>query len=429
MLSTKVAQAVNGTAPREDNQFVEIGTTGLDVWSGYITEASNAKLEWPTCWPIYSPIWRADPETALVRNLLSAMAGKQTATYVLREMAEEPTDDDKRAVEFSNEVLEDIDGGFSKTFRSMVTKTPFFGWIWFENLLGMRQEGWSTSDPDDRWESRYNDGRVGFRRLAYRHYSSFWNWDINDKTGNLRGMTQHDHPNQSVTIPIERSTHVTYGDDDNPEGLATLEPLWRLEYILRGMEMVQGIGFEHTAGYVKFEAEKTLTDADKVNVKAAARALLSGHQGNHLALPAHITADIIDTPFAAAAALEEAIQHRRILKLSLFGAQFASISTMSGAGSYAALSDSSSMFLLMYNSMTAGFANQMDRQLTKQLFNHPINAAAFPNMTRLPRLTVNSIDKVVELGELAEFAEKMSTIMTLTDDDMINIRTKSGILS
>jgi len=243
------------------------------------------------------------------------------------------------------------------------------------------------------------------------------------------GMVQLDPPNAEVTIPIDRLLHITYGDDDNPEGLATLEAMWRLEYILRGLEMVRGIGFEKTAGYLKFKAENELTDSDKAIIKRAARGVLTAQASNYLALPNGIEADIIDTTFGAAGALETSIQNMRVLKLTLLGAQFAAISTMTGSGSFAALSDSSSMFLLMFNSMAKGFIEQADRQLTKMLFDNPTNAAAFPNMTRLPKLTVPPIDKTIGLGELATFAKTMGEMMTLSDDDLIAIRTKSGILS
>ena len=310
--------------------------------------------------------------------------------------------------------------------EAAITRIPFYGFGMWERLAGVRSPDWKAPDKADKWRSQFDDGLIGVRRLAWRDYSSFERWELDDASGRASGMWQNDAPNPRVLIPLDRALHVTYGDHDNPEGLATLEALWRLERLLYAMEIVQGIGFEHTAGHLSVTVEEG--DYDAAAVRAAARAIMTAQEGNYAAWPKGTKGEIIDSSFSAADSLEGAIQNRRILKLALFGMQFVAISTMSGAGSYAALNDSSSLAMLIFNSIAEGIVRQADDQLGNWLFLHPVNAAAFPNMTRRPVLRVGQVEKTLQLAELGQFVTAIAAVLPLGDDDLIAIRRASGIL-
>ena len=122
----------------------------------------------------------------------------------------------------------------------------------------------------------------------------------------------------------------------------------------------------------------------------------------------------------------ESIRHYSVLKLALLGLQFVAISTMTGSGSYAALDDSSSIAMLMYNSMTAGFARQAGSQIVDQLLR--ANPGAFQGITRKPVMSISPITKSVALAELAQFVTAMNAIRPLGDDDLVTIRKHSEIL-
>src|SRR5690606_19667698 len=139
---------------------------------------------------------------------------------------------------------------------------PFMGWGWWEVVGGVRDPNWRPPDKEDDWRSQYDDGLPAIRRLAWRDHASFVQWDADERTGRVRGFVQHDYPNPEITIPLARSLHLTYGDPVNPEGLSPLEAVYRLERIKYGLEMIQGIGYEHAAGYAKFQATAALTDDD-----------------------------------------------------------------------------------------------------------------------------------------------------------------------
>jgi hypothetical protein len=414
-----------------NNEYDEIGTLGLSAFGGYLQKAYNTKLFWPSVEPLYSRIWRSDPETTIVRTLFAALTGQQELTWELPQQVGgqelEPNDVDKRQLDFAHTLTDDIRGGLHEWLTECNGRTSFYGFGMWEMPLGLRREGWTP--PDSEWESKHNDGLVGLRGLNFRDYSSFMKWDMDDRTGQVRGFVQYDPPNPQVTIPINNLLHVIYGDSTNPEGLATMEALWRLERVLYQYQLIHGIGSEHAAGYVKFLVKEELNTEAKATVRQAARAILSAQEGNYITeIMDKFEANIIDTSFQAAPAILDAIRHYSLLKLALYGMQFAGMNTISDTGSYSALQDSSSMALLIFNAMSEGFVKQANEQIARRVFGNPINKAAFAGATRLPVLNVSRIEKVYGLDELGRFAQAVESVFPLGDDDAVAIRKKSGVL-
>ena len=237
-------------------KYDETGYSGLKEYSGYVQEAYHTALNMPACQPLYSRMRRSDPEVSVVRQVFAALARSVSMHW---EAPDDPAPADTEAQEFADTVLDDIEGGVSDFLDSLVGNVPFFGWGWWEVLPGYRDPAWRPPAGDE-WRSQYDDKRIGIRRLAWRDSSSFYKWDFADN-GKLRGMWQWASPSPQVLLPVENSLHVTFGDSHNPEGLSPLEAVWRLERIKYGLEVVQGIGFEHAAGYLSVTAENTLTDA------------------------------------------------------------------------------------------------------------------------------------------------------------------------
>ena len=407
-------------APARAGEFEEIGTLGMGVLSGYIQSAYNAELYWPTVYPLYNRLRRSDPEISVVRQVFSAIAAGIRLEFQLD--AEKPSDDDKRAQEFGQGVLAEIEGGPENFVDTLVSQVPFMGWGWWNVVPGLRRKGWRPPDQEDPWRSSADDGLIGIRRLAWRDHSSFYNWDIDDATGRVRGMKQLDTPNPFETIPLDRSVHITFGDSSNPEGLTPLEAVWRLERIKYGLEVVQGIGYEHAAGYLDIKSDKDkLTADDKTNIKAAARAIMTAQEGNYAAWPAGLTGELKDVPFSAAASILEAVRYYGLLKLALYNMQWVGLSTISDTGSFAAMQDSTAMWIVSFNAMMRGFVRQLDSQFGRRLFEW--NREAFPGMTQRPRLVATPVEKFMDLGDLGTFLQAVIAVsMPLGDEDYLAIR-------
>lgn len=400
--------------PRYDEQ----GLAGLKEYSGFIQEAYARELYWPSVEPLYSRIRRSDPEISIVRNIFQSLA---RSTAVKWELPDNASDADKKAQEFAQTVIEDIEGGEVTFIDTMISSVPFMGWGWWEVLPGYRNLKWKAPG-DDEWKSNYNDNRIGIRRLAWRDQSSFYGWDFADN-GRLIGMKQWSMPKPPVTLPLKNSLHLTFGDAHNPEGLSPLEAVWRLERIKYGLEVIQGIGFEHAAGYLNVIANSTLTDNDKAEIKTAARAIMTAQEGNYAAWPKNVTGEVKDIPFTAAPSILEAIKYYGILKLTIFNMQWTALSATSGSGSFAAMNDSSSMFVMTFNAMLEGFAKQIDNQLGKRLFSWN----QFPGMTKRPEFKFDPINKI-SLSDLATILAPLSSVIDLGDEDKIAIRKQTGFL-
>ena len=403
----------------------EIGTVGLGLSPafGFVQKAYINELTWPSCYPVYNRIRRADPEISIVRGVFQNVSPGITLQFELDDI-KEPTDDDRRAVEFANSTLADMDFG---AFRdAAISHVPFMGWAWFQIVPGLRRSDWKPPQ-DDTWRSQYDDGLIGARRLAFRDHSTFYSWKMNE-VGRVTGLNQSDPPNPLTLLPADTAVHLTYGDANNPEGLSPLEAVYRLERIKYGLEVVQGIGFEHAAGYLNVQKSSPgeLSSDDKANIRSAARAILTAQEGNYAAWPFGIEGEVKDIPFGAAPALLEAIRYYGLLKMSVYNMQWIAQSTLAGTGSYSSMSDASEMWLTAFNAMWAGLTRQIDQQYGAWLFR--VNAVAFPNMTKRPRLKNTPLPKKVALQELGAFLNSLAGILPLGDDDLIEIRKRSGFL-
>jgi hypothetical protein len=177
--------------------YKEIGTSGLKEMMGFINEAYNRELQWPGVQPLYSRLRRSDPEITVIRQIYSALARGVSLEW---ELPDEPNDADKKAQEFAEQVLEDMDGGPGAFLETLVSHVPFMGWGWWEVVPGLRDPSW-TPPGDDPWRSTYDDGKIGIRRLAWRDSSSFYGWKFSD-TGRLKAMTQQDFLHKPIIYPL-----------------------------------------------------------------------------------------------------------------------------------------------------------------------------------------------------------------------------------
>lgn len=405
------------------SKWKEIGTSGIEVMAGLISQAYNAELEWPTVYPLYNRLRRSAPPIVITRQMYGTQAGSAQIEVVL---PEDPTPAEKRLGELYESELENMDGGYYSWVDQYLAHVPFMGWGWWEVVPGMRSKSWRPPGDDD-WRSEVDDGLIGVRRLAWRDHSSFDTWDMTDDTARLKGMWQLDIPNPRTLLPLDRSLHVTFGDSVNPEGLTPLEACWRLERIRYGLEIIQGIGYEHAAGYL--DVRKTepgeLTGSDKSNIANAARHAQTAQEGNYVLWPFGFEGEIKDIPFSVAPDILKAINHYDMQMLQLYNMEWVAIATTAGTGSYNARVDGSSTWLMSFNNMWDGAVRQYDEQVGRML--HAWNAARFPGARR-PHYVAKPLDKLVGLQELGQFWQVISQTMPLGDDDYIAIRTRSGIL-
>lgn len=408
----------------------EKGTSGLKEFYGFVSEAYNAQLYWPQVSTLYSRLRTSCPEMVMIGRAFTAWA-RNVAPVV--DLPDGPTDDDKRYQDFLLSEFENMEGGFGQYLETTVSRTPFDGFAWNTAVPSLRLRDW-TPPPfidsqgkkwDDDWRSEADDGLIGLRRLAYRDSSTLYKWDINGQK-KMQGFVQLDFPEREIILKLTDSLHHQFGDPNNPEGNTPLQAIWRLERIKYGLEVINGIGFEHAAGYVN--AQKTeqgdLSPADLANIKLAAKAILTAQEGNYAAWPFGVTGEVKDIPFQAAGALLEAIKHYSILMLSVYVMQFIALNTMTSTGAQASQVDSSNMGIFTFNSMLDGFAKQYDDQVGKRLYKW--NRDSFPNLTKRPTIKFSHVRNNPAMQELGSFLSAIKDTVSLGADDMKALRKESG---
>lgn len=407
-------------------EFDEKGGLGINAYAGFVRMAYTEELYIPKGIKLLSRLRRSDPETTIVRLFFGALSQQLESEWTIPDDA---NDKEKEAGEFAASVMGDVEGGESSLHGTALAYLPFFGWTDWEVLPGLRQYEWRVpNDPDDTWQSEYNDNLIGIRRFAFRDPTSFYMWEMNEK-GRLKGLWQFPQFGKSpVLIPIESLLHLTFGDTDNPEGLTPQEALYRLERLKYGYEVVMGIGTEHSAGYFGVTTEGKITPADEAIIRKAARAVASAAEGNYVAFPQGITGELKDVPFSAGTTVLETIRYYSIMKLMIWGMQYVAMSSISGSGSYSAVNDSSSMAITMFNAITEGIEKQIDAQVGRRLFEYAPNKAYFGDIRR-PHYTIKPIQKNIELGELGQFLNTLWNKIDLGEEDIKAIRLRSGFLS
>lgn len=418
---------LNGNQPKK-SRFEEIGTSGLEAFAGFIKEAYLADLRWPSVWPTYKRLYRADPEVGIARFMLTSLIRNVDLAV---DLPENPTDDDKKIKDFIESDFDNVMGGIQQMRDKMITAVPLLGFGIWEMVPGRRDPSW-RAPGEEEWKSQYDDGLIGLRKLAFRDYSSFHRWDMDDKTGFVRGFVQFDPPNPTIIIPRANYVHLTFGDTDNPEGLATLEALHRLERLKFGLEVVMGIGFEHTAGYLSVKttadfSNKQLSSSDVDAIKNAAQAILTAQEGNFAAWPKGIEGEFMDTDFGAARSILEAVRYFGLLKLQLINMHWVAQATTAGTGAYASVQDSSLISLMTFNAMVEGLVDQFANQYINWILR--MNPGVWPNLTRRPRINASKVYKPLNPQDTVQFIEMYASNWDLGERDLITIRKQSqGIL-
>lgn len=406
------------------NEAQEIGTTGLKAYSGFVNEAYNSSLFWPNVAPLYSRIRTSMPEIVMVTRAFTAW-GRNISPIV--ELPEKPSDDDKRYQDFIYSDFDNMDGGFGQLIETVVSRVPFDGWFWWDAVPAIRDETWVPPDPEDEWRSEANDGLIGLRRLSPRDPNSFLRWEFNSKK-RMTGMWQQDFPEPAVMLPKNHALHMTFGDPNNPEGNSPLQAVWRLERIKYGLEVIQGIGFEHAAGHlqIKRTADGTISDADRANIKEAARAILTAQEGNYAIWPFGYDGQVMDIGFQAAASILDAIKHYSILALSVYMMQTIALNTMTNTGALASQVDTTNLGVFTFNSMMDGMAQQYDAQIGRRLYGW--NKDQFPGLTRRPKIKFSHVENNIALDTLSGFLSGIKDIVPLGEEDLKAIRKRSGFL-
>lgn len=223
------------TPPLAQIAMSELGASGLKQYSGVLAEEELRELSGTNGQKRYREM-QLDP---VVRGCLRAieLLCRRTPWH------EEPgglNPEDEEAAKFLGEIREDMSHTWADFIGESLTMLVY-GWSYAETIYKVR----SGSNPDPRLRSRFTDGRIGVRKLAFRSQDSMVRWEFDDD-GGIKGLWQRPAPRYDLKfIPIEKALLFrTTTAKGNPEGESCLRGAFTSWFRKRRIENIEAIGIE-----------------------------------------------------------------------------------------------------------------------------------------------------------------------------------------
>lgn len=217
------------------NNMEELGNTGLRQSGGQIHEEFIVKLRGAAGRRVYREMSDNDP---IIGGILFAFEKTVTRLDWHIEKDEAQDGEDER-VDFLQGCLDDMSESWTSTLSGILSMMTY-GWSYHELVYKHRQG--ASDDPTKN--SRYSDGKLGWRKWPVRSQESLNKWDI-DESGGLRGMVQTTETGNTKPVPIEKAllfrTNTARG---NPEGRSLIRNAYRPHFFKKRIEEIEAVGIE-----------------------------------------------------------------------------------------------------------------------------------------------------------------------------------------
>ena len=200
----------------------EIGRTGLRQYSGYLYEEFDPDLRGQRGMKTYQEMRRNDPTVAVGLRLIKWMIGK--VTWGVQPGGTTPADEE--AANFLESCLADMSQTWSKFIRDALSCLDF-GFAYIEQVFKLRNA------QDGKIPSRYDDGRIGWRKHTLISQETLLRWELDPEDGGIKALVQlpsltSSYSGGQIAVPIEKSILFRLDDDrNNPEGVSLLRSAYR----------------------------------------------------------------------------------------------------------------------------------------------------------------------------------------------------------
>lgn len=251
-------------APLKPN-FSEVGSSGLVQYSGYVREEILKELS--------GPRWiRNVREMSTNDPIISA------ALFAIDKLTRQVTwevqagSDDAAGVENADFVRGCLFDDMSQPWRETIGEIhSYLPWGWSDHEIVYKRRDGENRDPSKN--SKFNDGRIGWRKWPIRAQESLDRWSF-DENGGIQGMYQRAAPKyETVLIPIEKSLLFrTSTHKNNPEGHALCRPIFRPWFFKQRIENFEAIGIEREMNGVplmRIPADYLDPNADETHIAIA----------------------------------------------------------------------------------------------------------------------------------------------------------------
>lgn len=228
--------------------FKQLGVSGLRRYGPYVYEEFLSELRWPAAGRVYQEM--ADNDAVI--GAILYLAEMLIRGVEWRVEAASSSDADNEAAEFLLSCMNDMDSSWANTICEVLSMLTY-GFSFHEIVYKIRR-GPEESNP--KYRSKYNDGRVGWRRMPIRSQNSLAEWEFNEE-GDVTAFIQRCEPTfETVRIPMSKGLLFrTRISRDNPEGKSLLRNAYRSWFFKKHFEEIEGIGIERDlAGFPVLKA-------------------------------------------------------------------------------------------------------------------------------------------------------------------------------
>jgi hypothetical protein len=152
------------------------------------------------------------------------------------------TPEAKREADFIKGVLDDMDHTLDDHISEALSFLSY-GFAWFE-VVYKRREGMLTPNPKKR--SKFDDGRIGVRKIAIRAPWTVNKFDVDDTSGDVLGLYQSvGHSTGTHYIPTSKSLYYrTTNLNGDPSGRSVLRNAYTSYEYLNNLQSIEAIAVE-----------------------------------------------------------------------------------------------------------------------------------------------------------------------------------------
>ena len=374
----------------------EIGSTGLKVFGGIVTEEHNTAWQQPE---LYTTVDKMRKGDATIASILLAITLPILATEVYVDAKSLDGSEADPIVEeaaefirynlFSGEVM-------TRDFLSTLRETMLFlayGHYPFEKVF-------------QRLTTGQYSGMMAWQKMAPRHPRTITEWHTN-RVGDLQRVRQQVQESEFLLdVPIKRSKLLLFTNQPeagNPLGISVLRPAFKHWKYKDGFYAVQAIAIERQGAgvpYAKYPAGTPDPEKDKAEEMLQN---IQAHEQSYFTYEDDWEVGFMDMGSASVLNPQDAIDHHDSSLAKSVLAGFMQL-PQDGKGSFALSSDQSGFFNHALNEVTRTVSSEWNTDAIPQLLdmNFP-NLPAYPKL-RFDRVGHISIDKILE--HIARLAEK-----------------------
>jgi hypothetical protein len=220
----------------EPIDFRELGATGLRRSGGFVLEEFLPQLQSTKARQVYREMSDNDPVVGGILLAFNEVIGRLDWHI---EKPEGANAQDLLAYNFIDSAFQDTEESWDVTLAQILSML-IYGYTVMEIVYKVR--GGGSADPS--YNSKFADGRIGWRKFAIRAQDSFLRWEFGPH-GEIEAFVQQDITTGMHYIPMSKAMLFRTNEfKNNPEGISMLRKAYSSWYYKKRIQEIEAIGIE-----------------------------------------------------------------------------------------------------------------------------------------------------------------------------------------